>query len=118
MKKGISIFTLLLIIATLFMLTMSAFAGTGGGITAARAFTPSTNSYTAVVAGSTHFTVDVRNAAAIRNMGTVDCLYRFNGTGAPWLLKANTPETIFVPKTVTFLTFSSSVGSGVYNQRQ
>ena len=95
-----------------------ALAGTSAAIPATRAFTPKANSYKLLTKGST--TVPVANVSAIRNICTADCTYTFNGTGAPWLLKANTYETIYLPVGTKSITFSvySSAGTGIYNQTQ
>lgn len=120
MKKS-AIFTtalLFLVVALAAMGTLSAFAGTSAAIPATRAFTPKTNGYMIVTKGSAP--VNVSNVHAIRNLCTADCTYTFNGTGSPWLLKANTPETIYVPVGIKSIVFSvtSSAGTGIYNQTQ
>lgn len=117
MKKGI--LGALLVMAMILALGIAfAFAGTGGSVPATRGFTPNANSYVLVTKGTT--SVSTTTAFAIRSMCTADCSYQLNGTGAKWLLKANTPDTIYVPASVKSLVFSvtSSAGTGIYTQRQ
>jgi hypothetical protein len=116
-----SLFGLLLIVAVVavgFLCSALAFAGTAKNVPATRAFTPSAIGYVSVTKGST--TVDVSTATAIRYITSADCTYTFNGTGAPWQVKANAPETIYLPANVKSIVFSvtSSAGTGIRTQRQ
>ncbi len=119
MKKS-AISTVILLAVTLIAAgAFCAFAGTSSAIPATRAFTPKANGYMKVTKGSSA-PVDVSKASAIRNLCTADCTYQLNGTGPAWLLKANAPETIYVPVGVRSIVFSvtSSAGTGIYTQTQ
>lgn len=106
MKK----FALIIIAILLVALTVTAYAGVGGNITADRGFTPSVNSTIVVTKGSA--TVLTTTIAALRYQCSAACTYTFNGAGDSWAVAANTPEIIYVPSNVRSVVFTAPSSAG------
>lgn len=124
MKKLGSFFSLLFVMVVVAAVALPAFAGgrlvKDQSNVAIQGFAPTAgNGYEAKTKGTT--TIQVTDHAALRYLCTADCTYKLNNAGASWLVKANAPETIYIPKNVTSVVFnrtSSATATGIYTQRQ